>query len=158
MSRRLRAAVLFPTIFRSCLLDSSLPFIAPSTATLSPALPISYQIDPTRRRVLVTGRGQLTDADFTAVRDQLASDPAFDPSWQQLLDFSEGDLSRLEAESIRQMAESSVAGPAARRAYVVARDVDFGLVRMFEILTDERKGRIRAFRDRGEAEAWLDGP
>lgn len=42
-----------------------------------------------------------------------------------------------------------------RSAFVVSGDVEFGLVRMFEILRETESARTAVFRDRERALAWL---
>lgn len=80
-------------------------------------------------------------------------------SWRVLFDAREGDLSDIDSDSI-QRAASALAlarpeSPPGRVAYLVSRDVDFGVSRMVEVLADTLPIESRTFRDYDEAWSWL---
>src|SRR5208282_5677900 len=52
----------------------------------SPRMPARYVIDKQRRLVISTAWGHLTFAESRAHQDQLARDPDFSPTFDQLLD------------------------------------------------------------------------
>lgn len=80
-----------------------------------------------------------------------------------LVDHSDLNSGPLTMEEIRGLADLAaqareVVGPA-RVAHVVSRDLEFGLVRMWELFVEQQwDARTRCFRSRDEAVAWLKEP
>ena len=65
---------------------------------------------------------------------------------------------RLSASEVRALAEfAKLHSPFSdlRMAFVVARDLEFGLIRMFEVFRDNGSARTSVFRDRQDALGWL---
>src|SRR5215467_2446756 len=123
-----------------------------------PKVPASYKIDKERRLVLTNVWGKLTFADGVAHRDQLLSDPAFDPTYRQISDFTQVTELAFSAEELRQFAQFDLFSPSARRAFVAPEDAKFGLGRMFAMLRESRGDTgIRVFRTLEEAEYWVLG-
>ena len=86
----------------------------------------------------------------------MLSDPDFDPSYSQLVDFTQITEFDLSAEDIRQMARRKVFSPDSRRAILVPNEHGYGLGRMFESLRDAAGERgIRVFRKLEEALDWV---
>ncbi len=115
-----------------------------------------YEIDKQRRLVMSSGTGILTKEEIEGHMDRLSSDPDFDPEFSQVIDFTQFDLTSVEPEEIRQLAQRSIFSPHSRRAFVVKDDLQYGLARMFEIHRElnGEKG-IRVFRSREEALEWI---
>jgi len=64
----------------------------------------------------------------------------------------------LGADEVRELAEFvKEAAPVSslRTAFLVARDLEFGLIRMFAVFRETEGARAAVFRDRDEAIAWL---
>lgn len=64
----------------------------------------------------------------------------------------------LDAEQVRELAEfikRLTEGPRIRTAFVVAGDLEFGLVRMFQRLREAPGAEAEVFRDRALAVEWL---
>lgn len=118
-------------------------------------MPADYRIDAQRRLISSAGRGAVTDDDLRGHQARLRSDPAFDPSYDQLWDFSQVTRIEVTSEALRELAGSRSFKAGARRAMVTPSDVGFGLARMFQILHDEAPEELRVFRDLGEARSWL---
>ena len=81
----------------------------------------------------------------------------------RLWDLREADLSQLTRAELRVVARRvrtlDLSLAESRVAVVVSRDVDFGVVRMFELTeADSLSGAIRAFRDITRAHAWVSAP
>jgi hypothetical protein len=82
------------------------------------------------------------------------------PRMHRLWDLTGADFSALDFEAIALMTKDITSlprvDPNVRVAIVAARDVDFGLARMFETLREgETPAVIRVFRTREDAEVWL---
>lgn len=119
-------------------------------------MPQELQLDTTQRVVWTRCWGVLSDADIAGHQAALRNDPRFKPDFRQLVDTHEVTEVQVSARMVLKMGESRLFAPEAKRAYVVTRDVMFGLVRMYG-LCQELRGRaeIQAFRTRAEAIDWL---
>jgi hypothetical protein len=67
------------------------------------------------------------------------------------------NLSADEVSSLAQFVRQRSPFTKLRAAFVVAADLEFGLVRMFEIMRDTKSARTNVFRDRDKALEWLTG-
>jgi hypothetical protein len=93
----------------------------------------------------------LTLAEVLAHRQQLLQDP-------HLIDFTQSTDIELSADEIRGLALKSVFSADSRKAFLVNTDLQFGLVRMYEILRDlSGETGIRVIRDRRDALEWVLG-
>jgi hypothetical protein len=116
----------------------------------------SFHIDETQRIVWARSWGVLCDQDILNHQSRLRADPKFQPSFSQLVDCTGVTEVTLTAKMMLQMGQSTVFAPEAKRAYVVAKDVVFGLVRMYGLYQSVRgRHSVQVFRNRAEAVAWL---
>jgi len=67
---------------------------------------------------------------------QLQKDPDFEPSFSQLLDFTNVTDVELSSEEIRRLAQKTIFSANSRRAFLVNSDLKFGLARMFAELRE----------------------
>lgn len=118
-------------------------------------MPASYRIDAERRIIFSKAQGTLTADDLLEHHRRLTSDPGFDRTFNQLWDFSAVEVDDVPTETIRMLARQRSFDAGARRAMVGSTDVQYGLLRMFEIQKEGAAEEIRVFRDLGEARAWL---
>lgn len=118
-------------------------------------MPASYRIDTSRRLVVTSATGVVSEDDLTGHQQRLRRDPGFDPSFDQILDFRNVTEMPISGESVRQYVARSPWGDGARRAFVCDRDLVYGLARMFEMLSADRPEAVQVFRTLQEAEAWL---
>lgn len=118
-------------------------------------MPAAYRIDRERGLVLSRAWGALRDDDIRRHYTELAADPAFDPSFRQLVDLLEVTAVELTGACIAEIAKRRDFGPGARRAYVAATDVAYGVARMLEAYAESVGGEVEVFRDPGSAERWL---
>src|SRR5262245_9870385 len=81
-------------------------------------MPASYVIDKQRRLVLSTGTGVVTFEDCKQHQDRLIDDPDFDPTYNQLLDFSAAIRVQLNESNVRFLAVRHVFTKPSRRAFV----------------------------------------
>jgi hypothetical protein len=120
-------------------------------------VPVTHQIDSGLIRTKCTGT--VTFEEVMAHFDALETDPALPDGADVLLDLGEM-VSLPESEQLRSVAER------VRRllgrvrwgacAIVARQDALFGMSRMFEIFSQNSFTATRVFRERREAEAWLD--
>jgi hypothetical protein len=119
-------------------------------------MPALYKIDKERRLVMTTGAGILTMAESLAHQNKLANDSDFDPSFSQLMDFTQVTQIELSTNDIRRLAQRSIFSPQSRRAFIVPSATAYGLARMFEILREAAgEHGIGVFRSLEEALDWI---
>jgi hypothetical protein len=122
-------------------------------------VPFTYAIDNERRLVVSTGSGVLTTADILAHIEGLKRDPNFDPSFRQLMDFTEVTEAQLPSDQIRHLAQMTVFSCRSQRAIVVGGSpFFFGLARMYEMSlpgSGTEMAWIHVFEDLDSAKRWL---
>ena len=96
-------------------------------------MPISYRIDPSRKLVLTTATGVLTDDDLIRHKQRLVADPAFQPGMRQLSDVRGVTDLQVTPLGVRLMVAADEGHAAAlaghRLAIVVSKDLAFGMAR-----------------------------
>lgn len=117
-------------------------------------MPASYRIDPARRLVLTHSWGVLMDQDVRDVYASIRQDPGFEPTFQQLCDLRDVTGISASVDTLRDLARSHIFAAGTKRAFVVARDVDYGMARLFQAYVAEGVV-LEVFRDIEKAEAWL---
>ncbi len=104
-----------------------------------------------------SGSGVLSLEEAVGHMNRLSSDPAFHPSYSQLVDFRGIARVTLSHEDIYELSTRQVFLPDSKRAFVTAGAEQFGLARMFQSYRSAKGERgIRVFSDYEEAVAWLD--
>jgi hypothetical protein len=119
-------------------------------------MPATYRIDRAARVVFSSAIGVFTAADAWDQIKQLLADPDFDPTFGQLLDFSDVGPVNLTPAQIKDLAGVALFAPAARRAFVSPTPLLYGLARMYaaqrEVQGDTGLG---VFHTMEEARVWL---
>jgi hypothetical protein len=123
-------------------------------------LPITTSIEPTTGARLheVTGHLNLEELGGTLTKIYESAD--FDPDQDVLWNLLKANLSAFSVDDIRQVThlvkDNWGASDKSRAALVVARDLDFGLARMYQqLLEGQSLGEVRIFRNVDEAIEWL---
>src|SRR5256885_145293 len=114
-------------------------------------MPYPYEIDTERRIVITRAVGSLTGDDIRETRTRLLADPAFDPTFSQLIDLRRMTDTTLELVELMSIAGSSVFRPGVRRAIVSTTPLQYGIARMFETLSEQHGQDVKVFRDSAEA-------
>ena len=65
------------------------------------------------------------------------------------------DLTSTEVRELADFARMLVSGATVRTAFVAPRDLEFGLLRMFEVLREGKGVQTSVFRDKERALEWL---
>ena len=121
-------------------------------------MPISYEMDRESAIVRVTAIGDITLEEERKCFEEILSEPEHCPGCSILLDNRErGEPA--STEHVKGMAQAfhdhqDDVGYA-RLAILVAKEVSFGLGRMFSTLTEHLPLEASVFRDIDEAETWL---
>jgi hypothetical protein len=120
-------------------------------------MPLTFTIDPARRLITSTGHGVLTKDEMMAQIRALQAAPNFDRDYRQLWDLTETTEIAITFPDMMWIAEVNVFSLTTPRAFLAPANAIFGVARMFEMLR-RAKGEtgIRVFRDRAEAERWLE--
>jgi hypothetical protein len=121
-------------------------------------MPITYQIDAERRLIRTVAAGDVTLEEVLGHLRDVEADPGLPADANGLADLREC-TSLLTTEQVVSIE------PALRRlggkmrlgacALVASRDALYGMLRMFEMLSESQFAAIRVFRRLDEAEAWL---
>ena len=106
--------------------------------------------------------GELTPEDLIETIEEAFSRDDFEPGSDALWDLRGAMGKDLLAGNVRSLVDAVVkhrsGDEGTRIAVVVARDLDFGLARMYEhMLEASTDVKVMVFRDRDEAEIWAKG-
>src|SRR5215472_12819300 len=120
-------------------------------------MPVRYVIDAERRLVITKGWDRVTFPEMQANQDKLLNDPAFDPTFNQLLDWTQATAADVSADHLRTLANRKVFSPTSRRAFVASMPAMFGIGRMAEAFHEMSDSPSRAcvFYDMPSALKWL---
>jgi hypothetical protein len=118
-------------------------------------MPIQHTIDVERRLVRSRLWAIVTEVDAWSSAASLMDDPAFDPTFSQLSDMREVTKIEVSPSTIRDLAVMRIFDPVARRALVVASDLQTGVGRMTTSYAERGDQQIALFTTVAEAEQWL---
>lgn len=126
-------------------------------------MPIEYRLNAAARRFECTHVGAVPDEQFMATYQRMYADPAFDGSFDILVDLTQAESSPRGVGALKMIAdlgrERHGGGERVPRIAIVASaDLSFGLARMYEGLAVEVPANVRVFRELARAVAWLDEP
>ena len=103
--------------------------------------------------------GPVTVTDLEKVIEQMATHPQYHEGMARLWDLRKAKLPRVTQDDMRRLGDISRAKtsiPGTRVAVLVAKDVDFGVTRMFMSTEGESLlASTNVFREAEAAEAWL---
>ncbi len=129
---------------------------APNKGRSSP--PFVYEIDEAHGLVRVTGEGPVTLTDTIHHIEFMHSHPMYRQGMDNLIDLTNATM-KGDYQIARQLylfvRSVRHAYGHCRWAFVVPRDVSYGLVRMFASMSESLPIRIEPFRTIEEAEVWL---
>ena len=124
-------------------------------------MPFAYRIDTAAGRIFLEGSGWLTQAERLDTLRALYKDPAFQPEFPTLCDFSEAS-SVPTLQELRQIVDfieqhDALLGIGMKRrlAVVTSKPSTFGVARQFGTLAESGPLIVRVFSTRDEAMAWL---
>lgn len=122
-------------------------------------MPISYHIDPALGVAFKRVTGRLTPEELLAHLHDFTADSAFRPGLHAFVDCRETDVGS-SSDDVRRMASDVRANGrelgTGRCAILVASDVQFGMVRVFEAFVGDTSMEFRTFRAVDEARQWLE--
>ena len=119
---------------------------------------MELQFDKTKNIAYIKLSGLLSKKDIANAFDQCVSDIRYDKGMARLWDFRDADLSSFDYEDVNEMSQYPLKFSSGindvKVAFVTKRDLEFGLSRVFEMLS-QAKTTISVFRSIDEAEKWL---
>lgn len=124
-------------------------------------MPITYSMSEDGEQVELCLTGELSSEEYIAFfRAALAHSAPPIRMRTTLMDLEQGDVRGLSLAAVREVAALSAdearRNPGERRmALLVADPLTYGLVRQWDLFTNDARNRIEFFRTRADAEAWL---
>lgn len=121
-------------------------------------MPVTYTIDPSNRLIHTVCAGPITANEVIDHFRELAQDPSCPDCLDVLLEV-QASTSAPESADLRDVT-AAIAHVRSRVkfgacAIVATTDLLFGMMRMFEVFTEQYFNKTQVFRDLQEAEAWL---
>ena len=118
-------------------------------------MPVDYRIDKENDVVFTTARGVLTADDITAFRRRLNANSDFSPDMKQVIELLGVTEVNVTKSEWRALAKTDPFEPGALRALVGDQDITYGILRMYEMMTDRPGISVHVFRGIDEAREWL---
>ena len=122
-------------------------------------MPCRYVLDTERRLVISTAWGHLTFAEMRAHQDQLRSDAAFVPEFNQLIDTTSVTRLDVSTEEFRTLACGSLFfSSSSRRAWIATYPLIRGmgpLLETYREVVGAEKDQLHVFYDHNAALMWL---
>lgn len=128
-------------------------------------MPVFSEIDKEKRVILRRVKGALTIQDVLGALESTTSLPGYESGMGAIWDYSEGTIESLSSGDLKKLAAEirkwvAANGPIDYRVAVFApKDIDFGLSRVYEALSEIQgnKFEFSVFRDLGKAIQWVNG-
>ena len=119
-------------------------------------MPAEYKIDKSQRMVFSKAYGNLTDQDVYSHQEMLREDPDFDSNFSQLVDCTNVTIADdLSTDAIYELARRNLFEAESQRAFVAPQKLMYGLIRMFQILTNDYPDELVVFKEMTEARKYL---
>jgi hypothetical protein len=123
-------------------------------------MPITYQLKPDARLVILVHVGAVTDDEFLSFYKALYEDTRFDKSFNVLVDLRQTESSVRSAAALNQFADfirrqfvNTTIRP--KVGVVAPKDISFGFARMYEVISGDVPWEFVVFRAADAALAWL---
>ncbi len=120
-------------------------------------MPINTQIDSSLGVVFSTCQSVVTHKDILAHIERFNTDPAFQPSFNHLVDTRGITRFDVSIAEMRVISLHSAFNEKSRRAIVAEETELYGAGRVYQILREEQRkpDEVRVFRNMAEARCWL---
>lgn len=133
----------------------------PQSCTIRPdssvSMPCSYVIDSQKRLVLSTAWDRITFNEVIAHQDQLSSDSAFNPDFDQLVDATAVTAVDATLDEIKRVASRHIFSSSSHRAFVASKPEVFGVGRLLgaHMGMGRTPQQVHIFYDLPSALKWL---
>lgn len=118
-------------------------------------MPQSYRVDAAQRVVVSRVWGEVTTNDIQDHYRAILADPAFQPTFNHLVDIRGVTAVRADAHTIRTRGAADVFARGAQRAIIAPRGFLYGIARMFAASAEAGGQVVSIFEAPELAEAWL---
>ncbi len=118
-------------------------------------MPIKYHIDKANQVVISYAPEILSEADFVDHFQRLQGDKDFHSGYNHLFDCCAVKKFNIDRESIGRIVQLKLFAPNSKRAILTARELSYGLARMYELYRNIPSDQIQVFRDKSAACNWL---
>lgn len=121
-------------------------------------MPIVYSVLEDERLVITDWSGSVDDDEAVAAYERLYVEPSWKPGFDELADLRTCDLNGITTAGLKRIAEVATAAAGtvtSRVAAITDRELSYGLVRMYELLSAESPETVQIFHDPAEAAKWL---
>jgi hypothetical protein len=118
-------------------------------------MPATYAIDSKQQLVISRLWGAVTEDEVHDHNRRLRSDPAFVPSYRQLVDMTGITEIKVGTGLINETSLDQFFAPGTRRAFIASSDAAFGMARMFALRAEGLGQVIEVFRDADKGREWL---
>jgi len=119
-------------------------------------MPVHYNIHKEHRLVVTVGKGCVTFREIQDHQDQLLPDPAFDPSFNQLIDVTAATDLDLTVAEMKEITRRRIVSSGSRRAFVASSIHILAIGRLMQTYYEaHHEVEVHIFLDRGEALTWL---
>ena len=118
-------------------------------------MPVRYKILPENNLVVVHYTGVLTLEDISSVRKEGASDPDFSPDYHVIDDITGVTSTKINFDDLSHISGKSVASKGVKRALVAETELQFGMARMYQTLSESHGQKFQIFRGYDAAFEWI---
>lgn len=132
-----------------------------SASVFTSSVTMTVKFEREKGFIRVTPQGELSCNGIMREFEQVISHPEYSPGLPRLWDLRASSGAKLTFDDMRKLAQfvtrrEAACGPS-KVALVTERDLDFGLSRMYEMLSASRTPvySVRVFRGTADAVAWL---
>ena len=121
---------------------------------------VKFTIDVSQQVVIVTLAGEITDADLKEIGPATKSNPLFDPSFSEIVDFRAVTGGSVSTYAIQALAQrTSIYNQASKHVVIAPQPHVFGLTRMFQVYAGKTRPNTAVVRTLEQALEYLDlGP
>jgi hypothetical protein len=117
---------------------------------------VKLTIDVSERLVVCTYYGEINDTESLGFAALIRSDPNFDPSFSEIVDFSQVTAGTVSTVAVRELSRrESIYAPTSRHVAIAPQAHIFGLVRMFQAFAEQTRPNVAVVRTMDEARKVL---
>lgn len=122
-------------------------------------MPPKLQYDAEKNILKITVHGSLSFEEFNGIGQEIANSTEYPPDTNALWDLRKADFSNINSSTLNQYlyhASKFRERGSAKVAFIIGDEASFGLMRMYEMLSDSKLAQLmRVFRDYEKGENWL---
>ncbi len=133
-----------------------IPFISTdSNSDPGVAMAIDYQIFPEKQLIVSYYSGFITLDDIVNLRKRVFADPRFNPNLHSIDDLTGVTDVNLDFDRLRGLSTGSLIRQGIRRALVAKTDLQFGMARMYQTVSEWEGQNFFVFHDIADAMSWV---